>query len=45
MYYTSNLSTSKVYQFENLSEPRNATEGKLNYIYSNYSLFIIINIM
>ena len=26
------LSTSKLYQFENLPEPRNATEGKILYI-------------
>ncbi len=32
MCYASNLSTSKVYQFEILPDPRNATEGKLNYI-------------
>lgn len=26
-YASSPLSTSKIYQFENLSEPKNATEG------------------
>ena len=40
IYYPSNLSTSKIYQFENLPEPRNATEGKLYYIYLNFSLFV-----
>ena len=42
IYYTSDLSTSKVYQFENLPEPRNANEGKLNFIYLNFILNILI---
>jgi serine/threonine protein kinase len=29
--YTNNVSTSKLYQFKNMPEPRNATEGKINY--------------
>ena len=45
IYYTSNLSTSKVYQFENLPEPRNATEGKLNYIYSNlFYIYLLLKL-
>jgi len=38
IYYTSSKSsTSKVHQFENLPEPKNATEGKL-YLFNLFSL-------
>ena len=42
--YSSSSTSSKIYQFENLPSPRNATEGK-NSIYYIYNLsFIIIKL-
>jgi hypothetical protein len=38
---SSKLFTSKIHKFENLPEPKNATEG--NVIFNNYELFIIYN--
>ena len=36
--YTSNISISKVHQFENMPNPRNATKGIIIYIYSIFLL-------